>query len=60
MPIGVAAFIFIAAVTVSLIIVTNKKMSKKIRIAAGILGGLAALFTAGYILLAFLLFAAID
>jgi uncharacterized membrane protein YhiD involved in acid resistance len=59
MIVGVAAVLFIVAVTVSLIIVTNRKFSNKIRIAAGIIGGIIAFLSAGYVLLAFILFAAV-
>jgi ABC-type nickel/cobalt efflux system permease component RcnA len=60
MALGMAAFLFIAVSTVSLIIVTNKKIAKRWRTLVGILGGLIALFCAVYILLTLMLFAAID
>jgi hypothetical protein len=60
MTLGMSAILLIAVVTIALIIVTNKKIAKVWRILAGILGGLIALFCAGYILLALLLFGAID
>jgi succinate-acetate transporter protein len=59
MPTGLTAVIFIAAVTVTLIIVTNKKRSPKIRIAAGIIGGIISALSALYLILALILFGAV-
>jgi hypothetical protein len=59
MPLGLLAVILIAALTVTLIIVTNKKRSKRVRIAAGILGGIITVLSAVYIILALILFGAV-
>jgi hypothetical protein len=59
MPLGVAASIFIIVVTAGLIVVTNKKISKKIRIATGIIGGITVLAFALYIMLTMLLIASV-
>jgi hypothetical protein len=59
MPFGIAALIFVAVVTVTLIIVTNKKRSAKIRVTAGIAGGLISLAAAGYLLLTIIFFGAV-
>jgi cytochrome bd-type quinol oxidase subunit 1 len=59
MTLGLVALIFIVVVTVGLIIVTNKKISKKVRIAVGIIGSLIALVSAVYILLTLLLIASV-
>jgi hypothetical protein len=59
MPLGLAVLIFIIVVTVGLIIVTNKKFSKKIRITVGIIGGIITLVSICYILLTLLLIASV-
>jgi cytochrome bd-type quinol oxidase subunit 1 len=59
MTLGLSAAVFIIIVTVTLIIVTNKKFSKKIRITVGILGGIIAFLSAIYIMLALILFGAV-
>jgi cytochrome bd-type quinol oxidase subunit 1 len=59
MSLGIAVVIFITVVTIALIIVTNKKISKKVRIAAGIIGGIITLVSAVYILLTLLLIASV-
>jgi hypothetical protein len=59
MPLGLAAVIFVVAVTVTLIIVTNKKLSKIIRIAAGIFGGIITLLSVVYIFLALIFIGAV-
>jgi hypothetical protein len=60
MPVGLSAAIFIVVITITLIIVTNKKISKIIRIAAGILGGIIVFLSAAYVLLTLIFFGAID
>jgi succinate-acetate transporter protein len=59
MPLGLLAVIFVAAVTITLVIVANKKRSEKIRIAAGIIGGVISALSALYIIFALLLFGAV-
>jgi succinate-acetate transporter protein len=59
MTLGLSAVIFVAVITITLIAATNKKLSKKIRIAAGVLGGIIASLSAVYIISALILFGAV-
>jgi uncharacterized membrane protein YhiD involved in acid resistance len=59
MPLWLSALIFLVTITVTLIIVLNEKRPKKVRIAAGILGGIIAFLSAGYIILALILIGAV-
>jgi hypothetical protein len=59
MPLWLSALIFLVTITITLIIVLNEKRQKKVRIAAGILGGIITFLSAGYIILALILIGAV-